>query len=137
MGLPQIEMQVRREMATCRHFTGIQHKDCRAGVNYMSVRDTSGKGMAKWPCLDKGATTTCSKRELPTEAEARATVDEREAAWGRFMDEVEQGICATCHVKADDFVQVGPCIYAKPCGHRVGQGDAAQHKRALAKAVSK
>jgi hypothetical protein len=55
-------------MQKCRHFMGVQHKTCEAGVELAPLRDTSGPGMARWPCLllakDKDAATTCSKRSF-------------------------------------------------------------------------
>lgn len=35
----------------CRHFTGIQNKTCKAGVDYESVRVAPLKGGYHWPCI--------------------------------------------------------------------------------------
>jgi hypothetical protein len=131
------EDQVSREMQRCRHFNGIQHKCCEAGVNYMSVRDTSGKGLAKFPCLtlkDGHATTTCSKRDLPSRQDAEAIVDQREASIAAFLKKSCLGICGTCDSESTDWRQHGDCIYSVPCGHRVGQGDAKGYKAGVLKA---
>ncbi len=84
MSLADTPHVLAQEMRTCIHFRGIQHERCAAGVELRPLRDTSGSGMARWPCLrilnQRECTTTCSKREFPTEAEARARLDEMEAA---------------------------------------------------------
>ena len=67
-----------RELATCRHFNGIQNETCRAGVRLSEMRDATGPGMARWPCLGECAK-TCAKRELRTEAE----IDAEEAEFQR------------------------------------------------------
>lgn len=61
-----------RRLASCRHFTGIQHDTCRVGVRYLSVRDTSGPGMAKWPCLGEDCVTRCDKKVNRTPEEVDA-----------------------------------------------------------------
>jgi hypothetical protein len=77
-----------REMQTCKHFRGVQHERCAAGVELRPLRDTSGPGIARWPCLrligQRECATVCAKIELPTEAEARAQLEEIEQAVLRF-----------------------------------------------------
>jgi hypothetical protein len=55
MGADKFRLEVLAEMRRCVHFTGIQHPTCKAGVDYKTVRDSSGKGPYRWPCLDKEA----------------------------------------------------------------------------------
>lgn len=127
-----------RILSTCRHFTGIQHERCAAKVVYRDVRDASHKGPYRWPCLDRDSATACAKLSLPTEEEARKESDEIEAALKRMFDKLQRGVCITCSEVPTDFKQVGHCVYAVPCGHRVGQGNAAKYKKSLvAKAVRK
>jgi hypothetical protein len=79
----------------CKHFNGIQHGCCLAGVAYNSVRDASQPGPYRWPCLTlsgKEATTTCAKREYPTEAELEA----EEAECNRVMAALLVGRSACC-----------------------------------------
>ena len=64
--------QREKRIATCRHFTGIMNDACEKGVVYRSVRDTSGPGMAKWPCTDADCPTACNKREPRTAEEVDA-----------------------------------------------------------------
>ena len=125
--MSDIERQVRDEMARCVHFTGVQHNQCKAGVVYLSVRDASGKGPYRWPCLTRGesAITTCAKRQLPTRAQAEKTVTERETHVQAFLAKVRDGkVCPTCDKPITGRQRVGRCIYLRPCGHRLGQAAA-------------
>lgn len=109
----------------CRHFTGIQNETCEANVNYRTVRDTSGPGMAKWPCTRNGDTGViqCLGFEPYTQAE----IDERdrqlsEALTGLFrLQKRETDICPQCGKQITSMEQVGRCVYAS-CGCRLYQG---------------
>lgn len=97
---------------TCRHFTGIQHKTCAAGVEYLPLRDKPpGAGMACWPCLrlagEPAARTTCPQRVLMTD---------------EALAKIEAGRCHVCDAMVTSRERVGRCLYARPCGHRIGQG---------------
>ncbi len=111
----------------CRHFHGV-HKFCAAGIDPHTVRDTSGKGMARWPCLtilgQAPCATTCEKRVLMTAEEHAAEDAALNAATGKFFADLAAGNCPHCGAKVERRKQVGPCVYAKPCGHRLGQGRA-------------
>lgn len=107
----------------CVFFTGIfQNPTCKAGVNYTSVRDASQPGMYRWPChRSQDATTTCLKAQYPTPAEAEAEAQMFEAAGKKLMEDLAKGLCPTCQQKVVTQKQVGRCVYAEPCGHRLGQ----------------
>lgn len=83
-------------MNKCRFFRGVQHKTCEAGVELAPLRDTSGPGMARWPCLElseeRKAATACEKRSFLSADERRAEVAELELA----VAAVESGKCPTC-----------------------------------------
>jgi hypothetical protein len=114
-------MSLKRE---CRHFTGIQHKTCAAGVNYMSVRDTSRPGMAKWPCITmhrgEDATTVCPHQSLLTEEEMAAKEARIMAAIEKACADIAAGKCHVCGADAEPSRRDGRCIY-NACGHRRGQ----------------
>lgn len=48
---------------------------------------------------------------------------ETAAAARRFLKELGDGrTCPRCHAEITDKQQVGRCVYAEPCGHRLYQG---------------
>lgn len=61
----------------CKHFTGIQNKQCSAGVKYEDVKDKSTKPYGL-PCLKDGGLTggTCAKACWKTSEEVEAEVKE-------------------------------------------------------------
>jgi len=118
-------------VSKCRHFIGIQHKNCKAGVEMASVRDVSQPGMARWPCLtldaNKAATTVCPKRELMTAedlAERRKNLLE---AVVTFAQALHEGKCPECGAPIEPKKIEGRCVYAS-CGHRLGQIESAAHE---------
>ena len=116
-----LRQKIAEEMKRCVHFTGIQHDTCRAGVNYHELLGTGVGCFAHMPCLaDDGAAVVCESRQLPTEAEARKTVEEANAAVAEFLNQMAQGICQFCKVEVKQR-QVGHCVYGT-CGHRLYQG---------------
>jgi hypothetical protein len=118
----------------CIHFNGIQNKTCKAGVSYLDVRDSSGKGMYKWPCHnDDNATTTCAKAEFLAAEEAQRQADELDRHLTEALDRPKRGLCMHCSARVETYVQSGHCAYAQPCGHRLGQAKAATLNKSLAK----
>jgi hypothetical protein len=111
-------------MSKCRHFIGIQHTVCEAGVKMADMRDVSQPGMARWPCITfesgKAATTVCPKRELMTKEDFDKEKAEIVAAAEKFVTAVAAGKCPDCGAPIEPSVTTGRCKYAS-CGHRVGQ----------------
>jgi hypothetical protein len=72
----------------CKHFTGIQHDACAAGVDYKSVREKPERGPYLWPCLPRTmhefGRPTCSIKC----AKFEATTPEEEAAFMKQVDDV-------------------------------------------------
>jgi hypothetical protein len=83
------ERQVKNEMDSCIHFSGIQHTKCRAGVNIRELVGGSDFGWAsRLPCLLSDApycTTPCDKRQMPTRDEAEAEVKKHDELFERTM----------------------------------------------------
>lgn len=84
-------------LRTCVFFDGVQHTPCRAGVNLEDVKDRSQPGPFRFPCLDlpgRCATTTCTKKQLYTQAEAEVEADKWErleqATFGGSADALRQ-----------------------------------------------
>lgn len=58
-----------RRLATCRHFTGIQHPACKAGVAYDSVRGPREGLVRAIPCLGEPSASSCERYDPFTETE--------------------------------------------------------------------
>ena len=73
------ESIIRKSMVNCKHFNGIHHDQCEAGITY----DTSGKFAL--PCLpslaDKRERLTCESFCVMTKEEAESEADEFERAY--------------------------------------------------------
>lgn len=111
---------------TCIHFRGIQHDACCAGVQLVSVRDTSVRPY-RWPCSafdGERASTMCSKYTEPTAAQIAEGRAEVEAIIAEMHARTLRGECILCAAKVTEVHQIGSCVYASPCGHRIGQGRA-------------
>lgn len=114
----------------CRHFNGIQHGECEVGVVYKSVRTLRpepvppGQAGAMWPCMGYGLThlNNCTQRAFLTDEEAQQAHEESESAITAWLAKLAGGYCPSCDAKVDQKRQVGPCVYAEPCGHRLYQG---------------
>jgi hypothetical protein len=113
------------KLTTCKHFTGIQHDTCAAGVEYEAVKDPARSGLARWPCLRNPAL-HCPKREFPTQAEVDVSEAETEAAIAKLLADIAAGKCHVCGADAEPSQVVGRCRYAA-CGHRIGQVNDEEH----------
>jgi hypothetical protein len=105
----------------CRHFNGIQHGTCEAGIVYNDVRDASTRHL---PCFkDDGCSQNCQSVSFLSEQEVAEEAAREKAIAAAFLEEMVAGItCPHCHVTIEEKTQVGRCVYAKPCGHRLYQG---------------
>lgn len=65
---------------------------------------------------------TCASRHFPTPEECEAEADRVERYVAELHARAERGECFHCGAKIERKRQVGPCIYAEPCGCRQGQG---------------
>jgi hypothetical protein len=73
-----------RREAKCRHFNGVAHDQCEAGVAYSTVKDDSVKPH-RWPCLDPDCATTCERRSLHTVEELDEQDRQRAASLRRIF----------------------------------------------------
>ena len=106
----------------CVHFRGIQHGTCAAGVRYADVQG-DGVGIDRYPCFrDCTYGETCSRRRFPAAEEIAAEERRLEDALRQFLDRLENNECPHCGRPLTRKVQVGRCVYGKPCGHRLYQG---------------
>lgn len=109
----------------CVHFRGIQHATCLAGVSMATIRDAAHR----LPCLDVAA--ACDQRREPTAEEIAADEAAMQARLNELEANAKAGLCNDCRTKITAVEQVGRCVYAKPCGHRIGQGDAKRVAKAM------
>jgi len=105
---------------TCLHFRPLIHKTCMAGVFYW----TEGPQ----PCLldyDTGKH-ICPHRCFPSEEVARGMAEtyerELDQAMADWHARRNARQCVSCGRGYMRLHQVGPCVYAEPCGHRQWQG---------------
>lgn len=52
------------------------------------------------------------------------TDDDISKAVQEYFDALLSGICPFCKAEVEEEVEVGLCVYARPCGHRLYQGKA-------------
>jgi hypothetical protein len=105
----------------CQHFNGVDHEACKAGIAYKDVVQDG-----KFPCLkDDDCMMACPHVIFPTvqeAAEEAARINTRVAE--ALLSSLARGLCPHCHTKIEEERQVGRCVYARPCGHRLYQGKA-------------
>lgn len=115
---------------SCVYFNGIMEKVCRAGVSYDDPRFGGRQPYrAELPCLkenpaDPTRTDLCDRCEFLTEEAARQKADESTRRIRAYFEKMTSGICPECDQKIERERQVGRCVYAEPCGHRLYQGRA-------------
>lgn len=105
----------------CKHYTGLMHDTCEAGVRYKDVKDPSDKPLG-YPCFkDKGCAHLCSKVEFRTPEEVAQEHEKVRQSLARYLENIANDICPHCE-KPIKKKQIGRCVYGYPCGHRLYQG---------------
>ncbi len=86
------ELQVAREMGTCRHYVGaFTSEACKAGVNYKGLSGAEPGYIGRLPCsqrmkhIDPATLVQCDLRSPFTREDAEVIVREREEHTKRFM----------------------------------------------------
>ena len=105
----------------CIHFSGFGDKECKAGVSYETVKDTTQRPF-RWPCTRGAIAVSCPSKETCSEEEAQAEVDEWEKVLKEADENAAKGLCPTCGKTVEPRKQVGRCVYGA-CGHRLYQGE--------------
>jgi hypothetical protein len=108
-----------QELNRCRHFNGLMSRTCKAGITYDDVGDAG-----RWPCLHNahGDEMECPAREWTTLEQAQARAEEIDKHLRLLNERAARNECWHCGRPIERKVQVGRCIYAEPCGCRLGQG---------------
>lgn len=105
----------------CKHFNGIQHLTCLAGVKYSSIISKEIlKGKARIPCLNVSLE-NCPKRQMQTLQEVEEEIQAFAKASDEFALKLYSNICTFCGKSLEPRTLVGRCYYGT-CGHRIGQG---------------
>jgi len=112
-----------RELSRCVYFNGLQNKNCKEGVSYESVRAPALEANRAWdvPCIHRSDLDNCEQRVFPTPEQVEADDRAVREHLGEFLSAMSSGECPHCHQPMKKK-QVGPCVYADPCGHRLYQG---------------
>ena len=117
----------------CRHYNGIggtiaeqtmeQGRTCDAGIAYRDVKvEAESPGLLnRWPCFE-GTTLTCPKQSFLSAAEKAERERQSRAAVVQFLADIAANVCPHCKAEITRKRQVGLCVYADPCGHRLYQG---------------
>jgi hypothetical protein len=79
----------------CRHFRGIQHATCQAGVNYIDLHRQHAPDYVS-PCFGDGS---CCPQYSPNTPEEMA---EQDAAYDQAVARIKQGLSPCCGAEIDD-----------------------------------
>lgn len=90
--LPTFDDYVSDRVQKCRHFNGMTNKECRAGVEYATVRvyhEPPGTGMS-CPCLLKYAKVPChcEKASYPTREEAEVEQRQQDEEVDKMIENI-------------------------------------------------
>ncbi len=86
------EDDVQRRMTTCRHFNGIQHPTCEAGVNYRVLVGGDDCGWAlHTPCHADSTDVQCNRYATITREEAIRERDEDDTHVADVVARLERG----------------------------------------------
>ena len=109
----------------CRHYQGVG-KICKAGVDPRSVMvQMPLTGTQKYPCFESdGVPSACPHCSYLTPEERQATKEASAAAVVKYLADLDANRCPFCNAVIAKRDQVGRCVYASPCGHRLYQGKA-------------
>ena len=102
---------------------------CKAGIDphsvRVAVRKTPGGRSLLYPCFEEdNVAHGCPQCSYLTPDERQAQRDAATARWRKFATDLSNNICPFCGVAITRRVQVGRCVYAEPCNHRLYQGKA-------------
>jgi len=107
-------------MTRCKHYVSPLDSDvCKAGVKYNDVN--RGVPFEHRACFRPFAT-NCALQDWPTPADIAAEDEAVAVMLRQFLSDLEADICPHCQAPITHKRQVGRCVYAEPCGHRLYQG---------------
>jgi hypothetical protein len=111
---------------TCTYFTGLAEKMCQQGIAYRTL-GAGGIPCVPVPGRDEAARQAiCALLTFPTPEECQRDREEEARAIKDWIIEAQarsvRGACVQCGTTLTATRQIGRCIYAEPCGCRLGQG---------------
>ena len=113
----------------CKHYNGLMNDTCRVGVVYKDVKCPSEEPLS-YPCFkDRGCTDLCSQAAFRTPEEVAEEMEKARQSLQRYLENIANGICPHCKAAIREKRQVGRCVYAYPCWHRLYQGTLKQEER--------
>lgn len=110
---------------TCRHYDGLDHATCKAGVQYATVQAENVTFYDRWPCFGSTDCPVQCEQYAPHTAEELA---ERDRKINEFMNRLTQfekreiEDCPHCGKHVISMRKVGRCVYGS-CGCRLWQGN--------------
>lgn len=105
----------------CVNYHGVG-RVCDAGLLPRDLLDEAKSGSERVPCFREGIAIPCPYRRYPTPEEDAAREAESKVSGQRFLGNLANDICPRCERPITHKRQVGRCVYADPCGHRLYQG---------------
>jgi hypothetical protein len=107
----------------CRYFNGIGNEYCEAKVKYTDVIQYPNDRPSVHPCFkENNISFSCTKAAFYTEEEVQQEVKKIDDLFAQVTSDLQNNICPTCKQPIEKRKQVGRCVYANPCGHRLYQG---------------
>jgi len=105
----------------CRHFNGIHNGVCKVGIRYKDVRDDSSP--ARFPCFKSDACIErCASVSFLSEEEIAAEEQRSSEVLAAYLGDLASNTCPFCKKPIERKQQIGRCVYALPCYHRLYQG---------------
>lgn len=94
--------QHKLRLATCQHFTGIQHDRCKKEIRYSDVRSQNARGPYSFSCIrderwEQSGKTECACYEATTEEQ----VAEEEAELQRTLSLLSKNLSSCCEAPID------------------------------------
>ena len=109
-------------LGTCTHFTGIQNNSCESDIKYDRVMVYSETQTGRLPCFKDSGIDNCCARSFYTEEQVQKQIEDIHNLLTQVTKELSGHICPTCKQPFTKKRQIGRCVYAEPCGHRLYQG---------------
>jgi hypothetical protein len=101
----------------------MQYDTCKAGVSYPEILARNPNHHATGiPCLNQ-TNETCPLQSWPSPDEIKAEEERVNRAVTQFLTDIASNVCPHCKQPIEHKEQVGRCVYARPCNHRLYQGE--------------